>query len=301
MSRNLLNPALLRSRWAAIGAAIAVTLGTGGLAIANAATSPRPGVFHALSPERVFDTRDGTGGVPIGTIGAGGSLDVVVAGTHGVPANATSVVLNVTAVNGSTTSYLTIWPSGEARPLASSLNWTNGDARPNSVTATLGAGGKVSFFNFAGTVHVLADVAGYYTAADTPPFTNVVAQVINNAGLGGSADIASVNLTLPDVCPGAPDQWAVLVQADGYFLTSGGGAGTATIGLGTTSGVLAPGTVANQNFNSTGQWREPYSTSMVFTVDSGTVTFYEIGIGTHPVGVTAAQNNLIAQSLSVTC
>ena len=44
----------------------------------------------------------------------------------------------------------------------SNLNTVPGGTQPNLVTVKLGAGGKVSIFNFAGTTHVLADVAGYY-------------------------------------------------------------------------------------------------------------------------------------------
>ena len=301
MRSSVLQPSLMRSRWAAIGAAVAVSLGAGGLAIANAATSAAPTLFHSLSPVRVFDTRTGTGGVPVAKVTAGGTLDVVVRGVNGVPADATAVALNVTVVDGTAASFLTVWPTGDPRPLASSLNWTNGDATPNSVTVPIGTAGKVSFFNNAGTVNVLADVAGYYTPADTPPFTPVAAQVLGAAALGTGGDIASVALTLPDTCPGVPDQWKVLVHADGYFLTGANPTGGATIALSTTSGAFDTGTIANQNLNGAGQLREIYATTFLFTVDAGTQTFYEYGSTSVAAGVSAAQNNLIAQSVSVSC
>ena len=156
---------LARSRWAAVGAAVAVSLGAGGVALLHAAVDSSSAVFHALSPVRVFDTRDGSGGVPIAPIGPASALDVVVAGVNGVPADATAVVLNVTVVDGTASSFLTVWPTGDPKPLASSLNWTGPAATPNGVTAPVGAGGKVSFYNLTGTVNVLADVTGYYTAA----------------------------------------------------------------------------------------------------------------------------------------
>ncbi len=46
-----------RSRWAAIGAAIAVSLGAGGVLIANG-TSQESNVV-AITPIRILDTRDG--------------------------------------------------------------------------------------------------------------------------------------------------------------------------------------------------------------------------------------------------
>lgn len=302
MFRHRLDPTLLRSRWAAIGAAIAVSLGAGGLAIANAAVSSDPGLFHALSPVRVFDTREGTGGVPAAPIAAGATLDVQVGNRNGVPANATAVVLNVTVVGGTASSFLTVWPTGDARPTASSLNWTNAEARPNGVVVPLGTDGKVSFFNFAGTVHVLADVSGYYTAAEQPPFVPVVAQITNTPALPITlADVATVELTLPDVCSGRPDEWKVLVSADGSFLTSPNPSGTALVGLGTVADTFTSGTVANQSFSATGQWREPYSTSFLFTVDAGTTTFHQVGSNSTGTGIALTNNTLIAQSVSVSC
>jgi hypothetical protein len=59
------------------------------------------------------------------------------------------------------TGYVTVWPAGAARPLASTLNYTFGQTVPNLVMVKLGAGGQVSFFNSAGTAHLLADVVGY--------------------------------------------------------------------------------------------------------------------------------------------
>ncbi|HEX7443694.1 MAG TPA: glycoside hydrolase family 16 protein, partial [Acidimicrobiales bacterium] len=81
--------------------------------------------FHASSPARIIDTRPvplRTG--PLGPWGPGQTQDVTVTGgLSGVPATATAVVLNVTATGGTADrDYLTIWPTGLARPTASSLN-----------------------------------------------------------------------------------------------------------------------------------------------------------------------------------
>jgi hypothetical protein len=51
---------LIRSRWAAIGAAVAVTLGGGAVMVASAETAP-DNLFTAITPCRLLDTRtDGT-------------------------------------------------------------------------------------------------------------------------------------------------------------------------------------------------------------------------------------------------
>ncbi|HVL02953.1 MAG TPA: hypothetical protein VM386_00815 [Acidimicrobiales bacterium] len=85
-----------------------------------------------------------------------------IAGNGGVPATgATAALLNVTVTGASATGFLTVWPSGQAAPLASSLNWVAGRTIPNSVTTKLGAGGAISVRNANGDVHVIADAAGW--------------------------------------------------------------------------------------------------------------------------------------------
>jgi hypothetical protein len=80
-----------------------------------------------------------------------------------IPPDAIGLSLNVTVDNPTSASYLTIFPSDVARPLASNLNWTAGQAPvANAVTTNISADGKVSFFNNAGTVNVIADIVGYY-------------------------------------------------------------------------------------------------------------------------------------------
>ena len=56
--------------------------------------------------------------------------------------------------------FLTIFPAGAARPLASDLNYTSGETRPNLVVAKVGASGKISLYTSAGG-HVVFDVAGW--------------------------------------------------------------------------------------------------------------------------------------------
>lgn len=117
--------------------------------------------FHALVPARILDTRDGTG-VPAAKVGEAGRVELQVAGRGGVPQHATSVVMNVTATEPDAASYVTVWPTEEPRPTASNLNTVPGLTVPNLVIAKLGAGGKVDLFNAFGTVHLIADVVGWF-------------------------------------------------------------------------------------------------------------------------------------------
>ncbi len=117
------------------------------------------GGFHAVTPTRIADTRGGQCGV---RLGPGETRQVAVTGLAGVPAgSAGAVALNVTVVNPTASTYLTVWPSGTPQPTASNLNALVGTV-PNMVTTGIGADGRVSVFNFAGTADVLIDVAGWF-------------------------------------------------------------------------------------------------------------------------------------------
>ena len=127
--------------------------------------------YSALTPSRILDTRDGTGGTgPAGTavpLAGGESRNLTVIGRGGVPTSATAVVLNVTATGGTAASYLTAYPAGQTAPLASNLNFLAGQTVPNLVVVPVGANGQISIFNNAGTTNVIADVVGFFAPA--PP------------------------------------------------------------------------------------------------------------------------------------
>jgi hypothetical protein len=84
----------------------------------------------------------------------------------GVPVTGISgVVLNVTVVAGGSPGYLTVYPADVAAPLASNLNFSPGQVVPNLVAVKTSAAGAVAIRNASGSAnHVIADVAGYFTA-----------------------------------------------------------------------------------------------------------------------------------------
>ena len=159
-----------RSRWAALGAAVAVSLGVGGVAVTNAVVSTgEKAVLVPISPCRLFDLRPAplTVGPRSTPLGPGETYTQPVHGVNGnctIPADATAVAMNVTAVGGTAGSFLTIWPSDVSpQPLASNLNWVPGSPpTPNKVDVKLSATGSINLFNLTGDVSVLADVVGYY-------------------------------------------------------------------------------------------------------------------------------------------
>jgi hypothetical protein len=131
-------------------------------------------LFTPLPPIRVCDTRQAlpanqcnAGGTAPGAIGGGQTRTINVASGFGVPVGATAVVLNMTATTTSTSSYLTVWPTGAAQPLAASLNWAPGQTISNRVITPIDASGNINVFNAYGSTDVVIDLSGYYIATIT--------------------------------------------------------------------------------------------------------------------------------------
>ncbi|MFN8040050.1 MAG: fibronectin type III domain-containing protein [Acidimicrobiales bacterium] len=128
--------------------------------------------FTAQAPSRILDSRPPPEQVgPYSTPwGPGTDREVAVAGVAGIPADADAVVLNATVTGTTAESFLSIYPSGAARPTASNLNWKPGTTIPNAVTVKLGTAGKIRAFNNSGTTNVILDVVGYFSAGSGDPF-----------------------------------------------------------------------------------------------------------------------------------
>ncbi|MGL5825494.1 MAG: hypothetical protein ACRCYU_11880 [Nocardioides sp.] len=139
------------------------------------------------APARTLDTRYGTG-APTGQVGPGGSITVQVTGRAGVPTSGVSaVVVNLTAVGGSTNSFLTAHPDGTTRPGVSNLNFAAGETVANAAIVKVSPGGAIKVYNSTGSVHVLADVTGFYTAPGGANGTTTTASTYtyNGDGLRG--------------------------------------------------------------------------------------------------------------------
>ncbi|MFG3349599.1 FlgD immunoglobulin-like domain containing protein [Streptomyces sp. NPDC048018] len=121
-------------------------------------------VYRPVTPSRLMDTRSGLG-VPKAKVGERGTV------TLAVPdASAKAVVLNVTATNATKGGYVSVQPYGAPRASVSNLNFTAGRTVANHVVVPV-VEGKVTFYNHAGTVDLLADVAGYFTDGPGGTFT----------------------------------------------------------------------------------------------------------------------------------
>jgi hypothetical protein len=128
-------------------------------------------------------------------LGPAGTITVAVAGVDGIPAAATSVSINLTAVGASAPTFLTAYPAGTVRPNSSTLNVASAAAQANFATVQLGTGGAITIFNSGGNVNILADIAGYFAP------TGLLAWAYVNAN--GTIAQSSGNVTVANPAAGS--------------------------------------------------------------------------------------------------
>ena len=120
-------------------------------------------LFHPIAPERLLDTRSGLG-APQARLGSATTVPLTVSGRAGIPAAATSVVLNLTGVAPTAGTYFAVTPAREAAPSTSSLNLVTGQTAADLVTVGMSgvASKQVWVYNQAAYADVLADAAGWF-------------------------------------------------------------------------------------------------------------------------------------------
>jgi len=140
------------------------------------------GLFHPMPPTRVCDTR-AQSPTPYcrshGALGQGASMMINFATTGGVPSDGTAaaVVVNLTAVAGSSYTALGLFPPvnghcpygvGTSAPPFSTINLNAGAVQANRAMVSLGPGTSgspndaICVYNALGTINVVIDVNGWY-------------------------------------------------------------------------------------------------------------------------------------------
>ncbi|HXN47204.1 MAG TPA: hypothetical protein VN893_11225, partial [Bryobacteraceae bacterium] len=118
--------------------------------------------YIPVTPCRIADTRGAAGPFGGPSMGAAELLAIAIPQSGcGIPATAQAYSLNVTVVPRGRLSYLTLWPSGEARPLVSTLNSFEGIVVANAAIVPAGAGGGVNVF-VTDPTDVIVDIDGYF-------------------------------------------------------------------------------------------------------------------------------------------
>lgn len=212
MLRRLRSEKVSRSRWAAIGAAVAVSVGAGGVGWIAHAANTAPSTFVGIAPCRLFDTRPapdlvGDRSTPLA---AGEEFQRQVTGTNGgctIPANATAIAYNLTvptSING----FLTVFPADAAKPASSSINPVGGEGvKANGGIVGLSATGAIKVYTLTGPVNAIFDITGYFTAASgsgsdvIPSGKTVTGEVIYDGHASSIVQIDRAGVTLPGVAP----------------------------------------------------------------------------------------------------
>jgi hypothetical protein len=147
----------------AIGLGFTVLTGGGQASAESASVAPAAAGFQPVTPVRVLDTRSAKPVGPGRTI----TLDL----SSRVPETATAVVLNVTGAQPTTPTSVTVFPRHSRRPTVPNLELVAGETRSNLVTVGVGEDRKVSLYNNSGSVHLIADLSGYYSPSASGKFT----------------------------------------------------------------------------------------------------------------------------------
>ncbi|HKF75974.1 MAG TPA: fibronectin type III domain-containing protein, partial [Candidatus Dormibacteraeota bacterium] len=122
----------------------------------DASSSAGGSGFAAVVPTRILDSRIPGGSGPL----QGGATFTL---TPTGPSDLTGVVINLTATDATSATFLTAWPAGQPQPRTSDLNPAAGQTVPNMVVVGLGKG-SFEVFNQQGSVDVIADLMGQYGA-----------------------------------------------------------------------------------------------------------------------------------------
>ena len=280
-----------RARWAAIGAALAVIAGTGGVAWSGATNAQITPSQTLITPCRIMDTRSGPSNIgPRSTPLAGGETHTIqVTGSNGncnIPAGTSGVVMNVTIAGPGSNGYITVFPGGAARPTASNLNYTAGQSpTPNQVTVALGATGQVSFFASGGPVNLIADIAGYTTAARlTSP------QLAQNRW--------DQDLAKPVGAATGDTPTAVAFDGTNIWVANGGVDSVSRFNPSTSEPIGSPIAVGDfpsgMAFDGTNMWVTNIRTDNVFRINAttGAVVGSPIAVGDFPVGIAFDGTNM---------
>jgi subtilase family serine protease len=129
-------------------------------------TTPAGLQFVKVIPCRIADTRNPPGpfGGPILSAATSREFDVPQSACN-IPSSAVAYSLNVTVVPTSGLGYLTIFPTGQATPIVSTLN-SDGRIKANAAITPAGVNGGVSVY-VSNQTQVILDIDGYFVPKGT--------------------------------------------------------------------------------------------------------------------------------------
>jgi len=159
--------------------------------------------LFSITPCRVYDSRSNGGPLNQGT-----EYTVPVAGTCGIPANATAVSVNLTIVGATGTGELWLYPAGGSPPSVSVFPFSTGRTLGTFAVVPLGTGGAITATaaktpTNPGLYQLVLDITGYFlgppvavddpsyaTEKDTPLNIAAATGVLSNDTLNGATIVS---------------------------------------------------------------------------------------------------------------
>ena len=138
------------------------------------AGTPASGAFHAIDPQRVYDSRQASYTVKgamapnsnrVISVADGRSANGTVTLANAVPAGATAVHINLTAASMTGPNFLSVTAGDRTATTTSLLNWSAGATQvANSITVPVDATRQIKVFcgDQTGSTDVVVDVFGYH-------------------------------------------------------------------------------------------------------------------------------------------
>lgn len=232
------------------------------------------GGYVPLAASVVANTSDGTGGVAVAKVASQSTLTFPVAGSAGVPTDASGVVLNIQeSGSASTGGYIIPFGAGQTRP-STALYWPGQRVYNWTTNVSLPSSGGVSIYVAGGPINLTVSVEGYFTANAsgstagqfTPAATRVydsrsgsnvalaagevrTIQVTGSHGVPDGTGLTSVAVAIT-VIPAAGATGNVLAYADdaspgpatGYFVANSPMTIFAVVPLGADGGIILQNT-----------------------------------------------------------
>ncbi len=235
--------------------------------------------YTPLTPTRLLNTRNATGVSTTTPLAAGATLTLPLPTVNAIPAaQVSAVVLSVTDTGPTAAGGLDVYGAGTADQGYAAVDYAAGATRSNLVTVPMTTG--ITVHNTSkGTVHVILDLEGYYSATGSgyEPLTPV-RKLNTTTGLGAGGVKAPVaakgSLTLT-LSPTAP------TTATAAVLTVTASAPTAAGGL----TIYPAGTTRPVPYDVDFAAKSTVTTQVVARVAGGKVTLYNGSAGTVQLAV----------------
>jgi hypothetical protein len=142
-------------------------------------------------------------------------------------------MLNVTTTAATRSTSISVVPAGQMPRSSSVLNTGPGRTTAAAVAVGVGPGGAVTLRNTSGGVHVIADLAGYYSTGSSSGLVGSFRRVLDTrSGLGAPARRVDPSRLLTITLPGLPagtravnlNLTATRAQGAGHLTVYAGGA-----------------------------------------------------------------------------